>query len=155
MNLCDILSALGRAQLRKVDRFWQSRCNIQERYDQAFSKIDELELPPRQEGSQHAWHLYILRLHPHLLEVNRNQFIEALKRLGIGTSVHFIPLHLHPYYQKAYRYVPGDFPNAENSFQRCISLPIYPDLTEGEVDRVIAAVSQVVHQNRKAKLVTT
>jgi dTDP-4-amino-4,6-dideoxygalactose transaminase len=155
MNLCDVLSALGRAQLQKVDQFWKSRCNIQARYDEAFNQMGELEVPPRQPDSQHAWHLYILRIRPHLLEVNRNQFIEELKKLGIGTSVHFIPLHLHPYYQKTYGHAPGDLPHAESSFQRCISLPIYPDLAEADIERVIAAVSQVVHQNQKAKLVAT
>jgi dTDP-4-amino-4,6-dideoxygalactose transaminase len=153
MNLCDILSALGRAQLRKCDQFWEARCRIQARYDHAFGQMEELELPPREEGSQHAWHLYILRVRPDQLEVNRNQFIEELKKLGIGTSVHFIPLHLHPYYQKSYGYAAGDFPNAENSYQRCISLPIYPDLTDGQVDRIVSAVSRVLCQNRKGQAV--
>ncbi|MGH9545859.1 MAG: DegT/DnrJ/EryC1/StrS family aminotransferase [Terriglobales bacterium] len=153
MNLCDILSALGRTQLRRCDSLWQARCRIQRRYDEAFGQIEELELPPRQEGSQHAWHLYILRLRPQLLELDRNQFIEELKTLGIGCSVHFIPLHLHPYYQKTYGYAAGDFPHAEDSYRRCLSLPIYPDLTEGQVERIVSAVSGIVCKNRKTKMV--
>ena len=123
MNLCDILSALGRAQLKKVDQFWQERCQIRAKYDDAFRSMPELQLPPADAGDVHAWHLYILRIRPELLEVNRNQFIEELKKLGIGTSVHFIPLHLHPYYARTYGYHEKDFPNANDAFSRCLSLP--------------------------------
>lgn len=153
MNLCDILSALGRAQLKKVDQFWQERCQIRAKYDDAFRSMPELQLPPADAGDVHAWHLYILRIRPELLEVNRNQFIEELKKLGIGTSVHFIPLHLHPYYARTYGYHEKDFPNANDAFSRCLSLPIYPDMSEQEVQRVIASVQGVVQKNRKSKSV--
>jgi perosamine synthetase len=112
--------------------------------------IDELELPPGcEEGDQHSWHLYILRIRPEQFSINRNQFIEKLKSLGIGASVHFIPLHLHPYYQRTYGYRRGDFPAAEDAFNRCMSLPIFPSMSDREVDRVIAAVMQIVGENRK------
>ena len=153
MNLCDILSALGRAQLKKVDQFLQERCQIRAKYDDAFRSMPELQLPPADAGDVHAWHLYILRIRPELLEVNRNQFIEELKKLGIGTSVHFIPLHLHPYYARTYGYHEKDFPNANDAFSRCLSLPIYPDMSEQEVQRVIASVQGVVQKNRKSKSV--
>ena len=153
MNLCDILSALGRAQLRKVDQFWQERCQIRTKYDEAFRSLPELQLPPADAGDVHAWHLYILRIRPELLEVNRNQFIEELKKVGIGTSVHFIPLHIHPYYARTYGYHEKDFPNANDAFSRCLSLPIYPDMSEQEVQRVIAGVQGVVQKNRKTKSV--
>ncbi|HYM08470.1 MAG TPA: DegT/DnrJ/EryC1/StrS family aminotransferase [Terriglobales bacterium] len=153
MNLCDILSALGRAQLKKVDQFWRERCQIRAKYDAAFRSMPELQLPPADAGDVHAWHLYILRIRPELLEVNRNQFIEELKKLGIGTSVHFIPLHLHPYYARTYGYHEKDFPNANDAFSRCLSLPIYPDMSEQEVQRVIASVQGVVQKNRKSKSV--
>ena len=153
MNLCDILSALGRAQLKKVNQFWQERCQIRAKYDDAFRSMPELQLPPADAGDVHAWHLYILRIRPELLEVNRNQFIEELKKLGIGTSVHFIPLHLHPYYARTYGYHEKDFPNANDAFSRCLSLPIYPDMSEQEVQRVIASVEGVVQKNRKSKSV--
>ena len=153
MNLCDILSALGRAQLKKVDQFWQERCQIRAKYDDAFRSMPELQLPPADAGDVHAWHLYILRIRPELLEVNRNQFIEELKKLGIGTSVHFIPLHLHPYYARTYGYHEKDFPHANDAFSRCLSLPIYPDMSEKEVQRVIASVEGVVQKNRKSKSV--
>jgi dTDP-4-amino-4,6-dideoxygalactose transaminase len=153
MNLCDLLSALGRAQLKKVDQFWQERCQIRATYDEAFRSMPELQLPPADAGDVHAWHLYILRIRPELLEVNRNQFIEELKKLGIGTSVHFIPLHIHPYYARTYGYHEKDFPHANDAFSRCLSLPIYPDMNEQEVQRVIASVKGVVQKNRKSKSV--
>jgi dTDP-4-amino-4,6-dideoxygalactose transaminase len=153
MNLCDILSALGRAQLKKCDRFWEERCQIRARYDDAFRSLPELQLPPADERDVHAWHLYILRIRPESLEVNRNQFIEELKKLGIGTSVHFIPLHLHPYYARTYSYREEQFPHANDAFSRCLSLPIYPDMSELEVQRVIASVKAVVQGNRKSKSV--
>jgi perosamine synthetase len=154
MNLCDILSALGRTQLQKCDQMWQKRSTIQARYHDAFSQISALELPPEAaDGGQHAWHLYIIRIRPDCLNINRNQFIEALKKLGIGTSVHFIPLHLHPYYARAYGYAPDQFPNANDAYSRCISLPLYPDMSEAEVTTVIRGVTAVVQENLKRKAV--
>ena len=98
---------------------------------------------------EHSWHLFILRLRPELLSIGRDEFIEELKAAGIGTSVHFIPLHQHPYYIEQYGYRHGDFPQAEDSFSRCISLPIYPDLTEAQMEQVVGAVSKIVSRSRK------
>ncbi len=153
MNLSDILSALGRVQLRKCDQFWKDRCRIRSLYDDAFGRLEELELPSGSEGDTDAWHLYILRIHPELLEINRNQFIEELKKQGIGTSVHFIPLHTHPYYTRTYGYRVDQFPNANDAYSRSISLPIYPDLSEAQIDRVVQTVVRVVAKNRKKTLV--
>jgi len=150
LNLPDVLAAVGTAQLAKADKFATQRRHIAARYDAAFGDIEELELsPPPQPHAEHAWHLYILRIRPEQLSINRNQFIERLKSLGIGTGVHFVPLHLHPYYQRTYGYRRGDFPAAEDAFDRCMSLPIFPGMTDREVDRVIAAVMQIVGENRK------
>jgi dTDP-4-amino-4,6-dideoxygalactose transaminase len=149
-NLPDLLAAVGVAQLAKCDRFWQRRREIAKMYQERLAGIDELDLPPGCEDvDQHSWHLYILRIRPEQLSINRNQFIEKLKSLGIGTSVHFVPLHLHPYYQRTYGYRRGDFPAAEDAFNRCMSLPIFPGMTDREVDRVIAAVMQIVGESRK------
>lgn len=155
LNLCDILAALGRAQLRKCDDFWRSRCLVAAYYNQRFADMGELEMPPQTDaGSEHAWHLYILRLRPELLSIDRSEFIAQLKELGIGTSVHFIPLHCHPHWKQTYGYVSQDFPNAEDAYSRCISLPIYPGLTEDEMERVVAAVQETVQKNRIKKLIT-
>lgn len=152
LNLTDMQSALGLVQLKKADQFWSARQHIAEFYMDRLSTIEELELPPIDIDGQHSWHLFILRIRPELLEISRNHFITRLKELGIGTSVHFIPLHLHPYYQLEYGYSPGDFPNAEDSYARCLSLPIYPDLTPEEMNRVVDAVEQVVWETKRRVL---
>jgi dTDP-4-amino-4,6-dideoxygalactose transaminase len=145
LNLPDILSAIGSAQLAKSDQFHQRRQEVANHYREGFSHIDALELPPQADcDSEHSWHLFLLRLRPSLLGISRGEFIEELKKLGIGSAVHFIPLHLHPYYQQAFGYKKGDFPHAEDAFSRCISLPLYPSLTDGEVARVIRAIEQIV-----------
>jgi len=149
-NLPDLLAAVGVAQLAKCDDFWRRRREIATMYQERLAGIDELELPPDcEQGDQHSWHLYILRIRPEQLSLNRNQFIEKLKSLAIGASVHFVPLHLHPYYRRTYGYRRGDFPAAEDAFDRCMSLPIFPGMTDREVDRVIAAVMQIVGESRK------
>ncbi len=149
MNLSDLLSALGRAQLKRCDQFWQERCRIRALYDAAFSQLEEVQLPPADRDDVHAWHLYILRIRPDRLQIDRNQFIEELKKLGIGVSVHFIPLHIHPYYARTYGYRPEQFPQAIDAYSRCISLPIFPDMTESETTRVMEAVKTVVQHNLK------
>ena len=150
MNLPDILAALGRAQLQKADLFLRQRQEIAEAYRRAFRDIEELELPPGDSADvQHAWHLFILRLRPELLSIGRDEFIEEMKSLGIGTSVHFIPLHRHPYYIRNYGCQTADFPNAEANYQRSFSLPIFPGLTRAQQNRVIDAVVGIVAKNRK------
>ena len=144
LNLPDLLAAIGVAQLRKCDTFRERRHAIAECYTNAFSRSSVLEAPPAGAApSKHAWHLYILRLVPESMPIDRSAFIDALKTMGVGSSVHFIPLHLHPFYQRAYGYKGGDFPNAEDAYRRCISLPIYPDMADLEVDRVIEAVNHI------------
>src|SRR5258708_39358368 len=96
-----------------------------------------------------SWHLFILRLRPELLRITRNEFIEELKSVGIGTSVHFIPLHRHPFYVREYNYSPQDLPHADANYSRCLSLPIFPDLSEAQCERVVRSVQGVVEKNRK------
>ena len=153
MNLPDILGALGSAQLSKGDQFLRRRTEIAERYCERFARLEELELPPALgAGCEHSWHLFLLRLRPPILRIGRNEFIEELKKLGVGTSVHFIPLHLHPYYAQTGGYSKGDFPNAEDAFSRCVSLPIYPTLRDDEVERVSRAVENLVEMYRRARV---
>ena len=153
-NLPDLLAAVGVAQLAKCDQFWRRRQQIARIYQERLAGIDELELPPGcEEGDQHSWHLFILRIRPQLLDLGRNGFIDELKRLGVGTSVHFIPLHLQPFYQQHFGYRGGDFPNAEDAYSRCISLPIFPGLNDSEVDRIAAAIGNIVSTHRKRVLV--
>jgi dTDP-4-amino-4,6-dideoxygalactose transaminase len=150
LNLPDILSAIGLAQLQKSDQFLRRRQEIAERYAARFSQIEELELPPAAApGCEHSWHLFVLRLRSGALQIGRNDFIEELKKLGVGTAVHFIPLHLHPYYAQTYGYRRGDFPHAEDAFARCFSLPLYPALSDEQVERVIRTVESVLSTYRR------
>ena len=154
-NLPDILAAVGLAQLRKCDTFAQQRRSTAEFYRSRLAVLEELDLPPSgPRNSEHAWHLFVVRIRPDLLEINRNQFIEQLTKAGIGTSVHFIPLHRHPYYQRNFGVSPDDFPNADNAFLRAISLPIFPGITEEQANLVVETVTQVLGRNRKGKPVT-
>ncbi|HET7501662.1 MAG TPA: DegT/DnrJ/EryC1/StrS family aminotransferase [Kofleriaceae bacterium] len=139
-NLTDIAAALGLVQLGKLDAMWRRRAAIARRYDEAFGSRPELQLPARAEANQHAWHLYMLRLDNARLAGGRDRFVEELRRRNIGASVHFIPLHLHPYYRETYHLAPADFPVATREFEREVSLPIYSRMTDRDVDDVIAAV---------------
>lgn len=151
-NMPDIQAALGLAQLARCDAFWARRGEIAAAYSRAFQACDALEAPAVEADRTHAWHLYILRLRPGALVIDRRQFIEELRARRIGTSVHFIPLHLHPYYRETYGYVPGDFPRAEDTYRRCLSLPIYPSMTDRDVQDVIAAVLDVAASFRRPVL---
>ena len=100
-------------------------------------------------ATEHSWHLYVLKLNLQMLTIDRSQFIDELKEMGIGTSVHFIPLHIHPYYRDTYGYKPDDFPIAYETYKRITSLPIYPKMTDKDVGRVVEAVEEVVKRNRR------
>ena len=143
-NMADIMAALGLAQLRKVDRMRARREEIARRYTDAFAGEPALEPPTVRPGVLHAWHLYMLRLDQGAFHIGRDDFIVELKKRGIGTSVHFIPLHVHPYYRSTYGYKPGDFPVAYREFSREVSLPIYSKMSDDDVQRVIDAVLDVV-----------
>ena len=148
-NMTDIAAAMGIHQLRKANAFRDRRREIAEMYTKAFGAVDELRPPVVPNRVEHAWHLYVVLLNLETLTIDRAQFINGMKERHIGTSVHFIPLHLHPYYQRTYGYRPGDFPNAEWVYQRCISLPIYPAMTDLDVADVVEAVTQVARSHRR------
>ena len=148
-NLTDIAAALGIVQLRKCDRFWEARKRIATIYDDGFADLPEIRTTVCRSDVQHAWHLYVIQLELERLRITRNEFIDVLKKENIGTSVHFIPLHLHPYYRNTFGYKPQDFPNASAVFERIVSLPIYPKMTEADVQHVITAVREIVHQHRR------
>jgi dTDP-4-amino-4,6-dideoxygalactose transaminase len=144
-NLTDIASGMGLAQLAKAERMWQRRRAIAERYNAAFADEPALQIPHDRPDCQHAWHLYMLRLNLDQLTIDRAHFIEALKGRNIGSSVHFIPLHLHPYYRDTYGYQPEDFPVAYREFQREVSLPIYSKMSDQDVQDVVEAVLDIVN----------
>lgn len=145
-NLTDIGAAIGIEQLKKCDAFGAARTRIAATYDQRFADLNEIDTPVCEPDVQHAWHLYVIQLDLERLKINRDQFIEALKEQSIGTSVHFIPLHLHPYYRDNFGYAPDDFPQATEIYQRIISLPIYPKMTESQIEHVVQGVSKTVQR---------
>jgi dTDP-4-amino-4,6-dideoxygalactose transaminase len=148
-NLTDIAAAIGIEQLKKCNEFWEARQRIAMNYAKAFADLQEIEVPMCRNDVQHAWHLFVIQLNLERLKINRNQFVEALREKEIGTSVHFIPLHLHPYYRDKFGYEPEDFPNASAAFDRIVSLPIYPGMTEGNVRDVIVAVRKLIQEYRR------
>ncbi|MBA3520716.1 MAG: DegT/DnrJ/EryC1/StrS family aminotransferase, partial [Rhizobiales bacterium] len=142
-NLTDLAAAIGLVQLERLDELADARAAIAARYDAAFAESPLLEVPPRRAGDRHAWHLYVVRLNLDEMTIDRGQVITRLAEAGIGASVHFIPLHLHPHYQQRYGYKPGDFPVAEAIFERSVSLPIWPGMTEAQVERVAATLLEI------------
>lgn len=148
-NLTDIAAAIGIQQLAKSVRFLDARRKIAAAYHAGFADLPELRLPFKTPGMEHSWHLYVIQLDLERLRISRNGFIEALKKGGVGTSVHFIPLHLHPYYRSRFRLTPADFPIASDAFERVVSLPIYPRMAEADIRQVIASVRTVVAEYRR------
>ena len=148
-NLTDPQAALGLSQLKKLDAANERRAALAHLYTEAFSGSDLVQPPTILEDRTTSWHLYVLRLNLEKLTIDRARFIDELDLRGIGTSVHFIPLHRHPFYAKSLQYVPGDFPVAEREYQRIISLPIYPALSSGDAERVADTVLTVARAFRR------
>ena len=139
-NMTDIQASLGIHQLKKIDRFYEIRKRYADIYSGLLSKMDGILLPKEWPGKKHVFHLY-----PILLEdYDRNHFIEEMSKKGIGCSVHFIPLHLHPYYQKSFGFSKGDFINAEWVYEREVSLPLYPGMSQESVYRVCDTIGEVL-----------
>ncbi|HHT9117298.1 MAG TPA: DegT/DnrJ/EryC1/StrS family aminotransferase [Candidatus Hypogeohydataceae bacterium YC38] len=148
-NMTDIQASLGIHQLDRLEDFITARQCLASLYDEAFSGREELTLPVARKGIRHAKHLYTVLLNLGKLSVDRAEFIQKLQEENIGTSVHFIPLHLHPYYRQRYGYRKGDFPVAEDVYERIVSLPLYPMLTEEDVEYVIRAVFKIINTHHR------
>ena len=148
-NMSDIQASMGLAQLKKIDRFQRRRREIVAAYHMAFFDLPELQLPAERSDVEHAWHLYVLRLHLDRLTIGRDRFIQELTERNIGTSVHFIPVHLHPFYREKYGFVAEQFPVAYAQYQRMLSLPLHPNLSDEDVSDVIAAVLDVLAVYRR------
>ncbi|HUY74128.1 MAG TPA: DegT/DnrJ/EryC1/StrS family aminotransferase [Candidatus Dormibacteraeota bacterium] len=148
-NMTDIQAALGLQQLKRLAVSQERRRQIFERYDRAFAGIEEVEPPTQLPEVEHAHHLYVLRLKLEMLKIDRARFIAELRDFKIGASVHFIPVHLHPYYRDKYGYKPDDFPVAHGEYLRMVSLPLHPRMTDADVDDVVDAVSTIVDRERR------
>jgi dTDP-4-amino-4,6-dideoxygalactose transaminase len=142
-NLTDIAAALGLQQLKKAHRFAQRRAAIAARFNEALAALPVLTAPLAPAGELHAWHLYPLRLADGAT-VSRARVIERLFERGIGCSVHYIPLHLQPYWRDRYRLTPQMFPHSQRVYERQLSLPIYTRMTDDDVERVVRAVEHAV-----------
>lgn len=148
-NMSDIQAAIGLAQLGRLDGFQRRRREIVQAYHKAFAPDDALELPVARPEVEHAWHLYVLRLRPGVLSIGRDRFIDELTRRRIGTSVHFIPVHLHPYYRDSYGLHPASFPVAQDAYERMLSLPLHPGLADRDVSDVADAVLDIARRYRR------
>jgi len=151
-NLSDIQSAIGIQQLRKQEDFLSVRKTYAEYYNSAFETLDEIETPLSWEHCRHAWHLYVLRLKDAGLSISRGEFIEELRRRGIGASVHFIPIHEHPCFASHARSVGRHCPRAVEMCPRVISLPLYPALTMDEVQYIASTVREITARYRRTLL---
>ena len=142
-NLTDIAAALGIHQLKRLPAFQKRREVIAQRYNEAFAELPLILPPAAAEGDVHSWHLYVLRLDDSLA-LERDVFIERMYSMGIGCSVHYIPLHLHPYWRDRYGLKPEQFPHSQKAFERMVSIPLYTAMTDEDVERVIGAVRGIV-----------
>ncbi len=142
--MTDFQAALGHAQFSRLGEFQRVRRHLAQMFSERLGRLPQLVLPVEREGTTHAWHLYVVRLRPEARTISRDEFIVAMKERGIGTSVHFIPIHHHPYYRETYGWAPGDFPVSDQAYETMVSLPLYTRMTEAEVDRVASAVEEIV-----------
>ena len=147
-NMFDLQAALGLIQLKRLEDMQTKREKIAARYNEAFSQNDALEIPAvATYTTQHCWHLYVIKLNIDKLTINRDKFIEELNARNIGTSVHFIPVHLMSAYKDRFGYKEGDFPKSEEFFERIISLPLYSTMSDQDAEDVICAVLDIVEKN--------
>lgn len=148
-NMTDVAASIGIHQLFKAERFAKRRQLLARRYDEELSDLC-IQLPAKAPlGDVHAHHLYVIRLNDDA-PVSRDQFIQEMASAGIGTSVHFIPLHLHPYWRDTYKLRPENFPNATRAFEQAISLPLYTKMTDEHQDRVIRAVKSILCKSARS-----
>ncbi len=147
-NLTDIAAAIGIHQLRRADDLHRKRAQWAGLYSELLAAVEELILPTQQPDRIHSWHLYAIRLRLDRLKINRGEVIDALKLAGITTSVHWMPLHEHPYYRQKYGYKPEDFPVAARLYPELITLPLYPDMTEADVAYVCDSLKSIIAANR-------
>lgn len=148
-NMTDVAAALGIHQLAKLDSFIKMRKEYARIYDEAFLDVPEIEIPYIPDNEEHIYSLYTIKVNTENLKATRDQIVEELKKLNIGTSVYFIPLHYFTYYKNTYGYHEGDFPVAEKVFEQIISLPLYPRMNLTQVKFVIKTLLRIISESRK------
>jgi perosamine synthetase len=150
-NLTDIAAAIGIHQLRKAEVFLKRRSEIAVQYRESLKEVEEIILPWQQPDRIHSWHLYVIRLKLDRLQIDRAQFIAELQQRGIGTSVHWLPLHMHPYYRETYGYAAQDLPTACSLYPEIITLPLYPDMSAGDAAYVCDSIKEIVATNLRGQ----
>ncbi len=148
-NMTDIQAALGLHQLARLEEMTRRRADLAARFSAAFESMPELLLPAQRNGIRHAWHLYPIRLQLERLTIDRATFIQDLTQEGIGSSVHFIPLHRHPYYRDRFDLRPSDFPIADAAYHQLVSLPLYTRMSDQDADDVVEAVRRIIRRHRR------
>ena len=146
-NMPDVQAAIGIHQLARLPQMQQRRREIFDQYNEGFAGMEQIELPVRRPHVESANHVYSIRLNLDRLTVNRSRFIAELRERNIGSSVHFIPIHIHPYYRDKYGFTPEQFPVAYGAYQRLVSLPLSPKFTDSDISDVIEAVTDIVEKN--------
>lgn len=147
-NMTDVQAAVGMHQLVKLADFHRRRLEVVDLYRQALGGDDAFELPTERADVSSAWHLYVLRLRTERLYISRNEFIDELRSRNIGTSVHYRPLHMMSFYAQKYGYQPDDFPVAKDAFERMVSLPLNPSLSDEDVNDVVEAIRAATTKRR-------
>jgi dTDP-4-amino-4,6-dideoxygalactose transaminase len=148
-NLTDVAAALGLRQLARAEEMRREREDIARRFRAGLAEVEELELPPDGPDRIHSWHLFPIRLRLERLAVDRNTFLDELKSHGVGCSVHWRPLHLHPYYQETFGWRAEDLPHATAVWERLISLPLFPGMREDEIAHVVATVQRLAARHAR------
>lgn len=148
-NLTDVAAALGIHQLARAEEMRKERERLAHRYLESFADLEEIELPPVPDDRIHAWHLFPVRIRREKLAIDRNSFIAELKEAGVGCSVHWRPLHLHPYYAETFGWKAEDLPAASAVWERIVSLPLFPAMTDAEHEHVVAVIQGICERHRR------
>ena len=148
-NMSDLNASIGMHQIKKVERFMTLRKKYVSMYDRAFADVAELETLAVRDYATHAHHLYVISLHLERLTIDRDGFLDAIQSTGIGVALHYVALHLQPYYVKNFNTKPQDFPIASNYSERVITLPLYPKMSFADVERVIGTVKDLIKKFRR------
>lgn len=148
-RITDFQCALGISQMNKLDRFIQRRREIAARYNHAFAEMGEIVTPVERADVKAAYHIYVIQLRTEKLKAARKEIFDALTAENVGVNVHYLPVHLHPYYRREFGYKKGDFPKAEGYYDQAITLPLFPGMTDGDVEYVIEAVKKVITNYRR------
>jgi len=148
-RLTDFQCALGISQFKKLGKFIKRRREIVKKYNEAFGNIKEIVTPYEKRDAKSTYHLYMIQLNIEMLKVDRKKIFDALRAENIGVHVHYIPVHLQPYYREKFGYKKGDFPIAEKYYERALTLPLFPKMNDNDVKDVINAVKKVIEYYQK------